>query len=114
MMINQQTGTIKFEIDQLDPTVFFIIDKMKEGEISNPVIMKNKEGKQSYRILYLKSRTLPHRANLKEDYNRLQEAALNEKKNLAIKDWINKKSTKTYISIIEEYKNCNFKYLWMK
>jgi peptidyl-prolyl cis-trans isomerase SurA len=112
IMVNTETGTSKFEPDQLDVSVFYVIDKLKPGEYSQPVPMKTDEGKQAYRILYLKTRTDPHRANMKEDYDKIQEAALKEKQNEEVKNWIKEKAAVTYIHIIDEYLGCDFTYDW--
>ncbi len=60
---NPQTGSSKFEVSELDQTLFFTIDKLKVGEISEPVLMQSQDGKKAYRLIYLKSRSEPHRAN---------------------------------------------------
>ncbi len=61
----------------------------------------------------MKSRTKPHIANLKDDYNKIQEQALNQKKNEAMQNWISKKAEDTYIEISDDsYKKCNFQYKW--
>ncbi|HET6244930.1 MAG: peptidylprolyl isomerase [Bacteroidetes bacterium] len=108
LLLNPQTGTTSFEADQLEPSLFFTIDKLKIGEISNPVLMQIPGGKQAYRLLYLKKRTEPHKANLKEDYQKIQEAALNEKKQQVVQVWIDKKLANTYFKLNDEYKSCNF------
>jgi peptidyl-prolyl cis-trans isomerase SurA len=76
--------------------------------------MTTEDGKQAYRILYLKSRTDPHRANMKDDYDFIQSAALKQKQNKAVAEWIKKKAVATYIRITDEYKNCKFMYQWFK
>ena len=106
LMINPQTGNSKFEADQIDPSLFFSIDKMREGEISEPQLVNGADGSQSYKILMLKTRTSPHRANLKDDYQRLQSSALSYKQMKATEDWIAKKRKNTYIQISSEYGNC--------
>jgi len=113
LMVNPQTNTSRFEAKQLDPKVFFVVDKMKVGEISKAVPLTTEEGKQAFQLLYLKVRTDPHKANLKDDYNKIQNWALEEKKGKAIDDWIKSKTDKTYISIIDEFKNCNFQHKWI-
>jgi peptidyl-prolyl cis-trans isomerase SurA len=108
LLINPQTGNTRFEPDQVDPALFFTVDKLKVGEISQPVIMHMPGGKQAYRIIKLKARTEPHRANLKDDYQKIQEAALNDKQQEAITKWVSKKLTGTYVRVNEEYKDCKF------
>jgi peptidyl-prolyl cis-trans isomerase SurA len=73
MMINPVSGNSKFESGQLDAKVFFVVDKLKTGEVSAP-ILTNERGKQDFRIFYLKARTNPHKANLDEDYEVLLSA----------------------------------------
>lgn len=112
IMVNPMTGTTRFETSQLDPSLFFVLDKMQVGETSEPVLMKTEEGTQAYRILFLKSRSQPHRANLNEDYTRIQEWALQDKQATVIQEYINRKTKNTYIRINERYRDCPFNYSW--
>jgi peptidyl-prolyl cis-trans isomerase SurA len=117
LITNPYTGSTRFEVSelsQIDPNLVFTIDKMKAGEISAPILTQSHDGKPAYHIIFVKSRTEPHRANLKDDYQRLQDEALAEKKNKTIKDWIKKKTAITYIRISEEYKNCPFYSKWIQ
>jgi peptidyl-prolyl cis-trans isomerase SurA len=113
-MVNPNTGNSKFEASQLDPKVFFVIDKLKVGEISAPVLYKTDRGKEEYRIYYLKTRTTPHKANIEDDYARIHQMALDEKKNDVINDWIKERVVKTYINIDEAYRKCPFQREWIK
>ncbi len=112
LMVNQVTGNTRFTASQLDPKVFFVIDKMKVGGISKPMRMTNEEGKETINLYYLKTRTEPHRANLKDDYSVIQGWALNEKQNKAINKWIGEKIGNTYFRINESYKDCPFTHTW--
>ena len=114
LMVNSQTGNSKFAIEELDQNLFFSIDKMKVGDIANPVLYDTEDGRKAYRILYLKTRTDPHRANMKDDYDKIQTAALNQKKNQAIDEWIRSKANSTYIRIMDDFKGCTFKHNWEK
>jgi peptidyl-prolyl cis-trans isomerase SurA len=109
---SQSSGNTRLAADELDPKVFFIIDKMNPGEISGSVPYLTEDGTQAYRILYLKLRTEPHKANLKEDYNKVQEWALDNKKAKVTAKWIESKSKTAYIRLGDKFKNCDFKYNW--
>ena len=109
---NPQTGSSKFETSELDQTIFFTIDKLKVGEISTPVLMQTADGKKAYRLLYLKSRTEPHRANLKDDYQRVQNIALTLKQTKVIDNWIKSKLKTTFVKIDANYASCSFKHDW--
>jgi peptidyl-prolyl cis-trans isomerase SurA len=102
------------ELSQIDPNLALTISKLNVGEISSPILTQSREGKPAYHILFVKSRTKPHRANLKDDYQRIQEEALFDKKNRIIKNWIEKKIATTHIHIGEEYKNCPFNNKWIQ
>ena len=108
IIINQYTGSNMFEAEDLDQQMAFVIDKLEVGAISNPVPMKTDDNKDAYRLLTIKRKTLPHKANLKEDYNRIQAWALQQKRAKAIEDWVADKSAKAYIRIDEKYANCGF------
>ena len=114
LIINGATGNSRFEASQLDPKIFLVVDKMKVGEISQAVIYKSDRGKDEYRVYYLKERTVPHKANPEQDYAKLQQWALDSKKNDVIDEWIKQKITKTYISIKEPYTHCEFQRVWQK
>lgn len=116
LMVNPFNGTSRFQMDELgqvDQTVAFAIDKLKVGEYTKPMPMTGQDGKQAYRIVYLRARTLPHRANLTDDYQRMQSIALAKKQQEAIRLWIKKKSQDTFVRIADDYKNCAFTNKWI-
>jgi peptidyl-prolyl cis-trans isomerase SurA len=112
MMINPQTRDIKFEAEDLDPKVFFVVDKMKVGEISQPVKWEER-GKVSYRIYYLKMRTTPHKATLEEDYARIQDKALLQKQFEVLTKWENEKIASSYVWIAPPWDRCTFQLDWI-
>lgn len=116
LITNPYTGSSKFEMNQLgqiDQFLVFTTDKLKTGEVSAPSLTQGRDGKQVYHIVYVKSRTEPHRANLKEDYQRIQDEALAEKREKAVSAWIKKKIATTYLRIADEYKICKFDSPWV-
>jgi len=112
MLINPYSGSTLFEAENLDQQVSFVIDKLQVGELSDPVPMITDDGKDAYRLLMLKRKTTPHKANLSNDYNRIQEWALQKKKQEAVDKWIREKSNSAYVRINENFTNCTFDYKW--
>lgn len=112
ILINPMTGTSLFETDQLDPKVAFVIDKLEVGQISEPVQFQTQENKDAYRILYMKKKTGPHKANLKQDYDKIQAWATEDKKQKVINKWIKDKAAQTYVKINNPYKDCTFVNSW--
>ena len=111
-IVNQNSGTTRFETSEMDAGLFFTVDKLKVGEVSAPVKFASNDGKQAYRILYLKERTAPHKANLKEDYQKLQNVALVKKQQKTVEAWVKKRRALTYVKIDEEFRKCKLKYDW--
>jgi peptidyl-prolyl cis-trans isomerase SurA len=93
-------------VTDLDPIVFFRIDSMKVGDVSKPIVYRTDDGKDAVRILYYKSRTSPHQASLKEDWNKIQVAALNEKKARILQKWFSSVRKDVFISIDRNYDYC--------
>lgn len=106
-LLSSQNGNTYIPLDKLDPAIFFTIDTMQVGEITPPLPYRTEDGKQAMRILYLKSRTPPHQANLKDDYQKIAAAALNDKKATALEEWFEKNKDSVFIDIDPEYVKCN-------
>lgn len=112
LMINPYTRNSKFEPDQMDAKVLYAIDKLKIGEITSPMMFTDDEGKDGYRILYLKARTESHRANINTDYDKLQQWALSFKKYEEIDKWVDKKIKTTYIKVSPSFGHCSWMDKW--
>jgi peptidyl-prolyl cis-trans isomerase SurA len=116
LIVNPFTGSTLFameEIGQYDQNVAFAIDKLKISEYTKPTPYVTHEGKQAYRILYLKKRTEPHMANLTDDYQKIQAAALSRKQDEAVQTWIKKKLADNFVRIADDYKSCTFSNKWI-
>ena len=106
LLINRQDNGSKLPLDKLDPAVFFIIDTMKVGHITPPLPYRTDDGKEAMRILYLKSNTPPHQANLLDDYQKISQAAIAQKKNRALDEWYEKNRSTVYLEVAPEYADC--------
>ncbi len=108
LMVNPQTGGAMFEIDQLNPDVYEAIKDLSVGEMSEPVEIREQRGRIAYKVFYLSRQTAPQKANLKDNYDVIKEMALEEKEQKVLMNWIGKRQEKTFIRIMDDYKNCNF------
>jgi peptidyl-prolyl cis-trans isomerase SurA len=99
-------GGTRVSVDELDPVVFFAVDSMQVGRISSPLTYRTDMGKDAVRILLYKSKTPPHEASLQMDWNRIQTATLNEKKNSVLVKWFSKARRDVFISIDPTYNYC--------
>ncbi len=100
-------------IDQLDKDMVVMLKDLKVGQLSQPVEYADEQGKKGVRIVYLKSKTEPHRENLKDDYNRVADRALEEKKNEALDTWFTIKIPTYYIKVDDAFKHCEEMQKWI-
>jgi len=107
-------GANKVEIELLDPDVVLQIQKMKAGDFSVPTPIQAPDGSSAFRVLYLKSESKPHRANMKDDYQKIQAFALEQKKQKSMEEWAKKFSKNVYIHIEPIYINCEEMKRWIK
>ena len=104
--ITGRDGSNYVTIDQLDKDMVTMLKELTVGQYSHPREYEDERGKKGVRLVYLKTRTEPHRENLKNDYNRVAQRALEDKKNEVLEQWFNKKVVTYYILVDEEYKSC--------
>ena len=113
-MVNPATGNTFFEIGDLDPDVYFTIDTLEVNGISGPIEFSGPTGEPMFRIVQLQSRTAPHRANLEQDYSKIQQATIEAKKSEYINEWIQEKVDATYINIDQIFEGCPQLVKWNK
>lgn len=115
LMVNPRTNSSQFELKQLETKDYEVARDLELGEVSKPYESVDENQKVIYKIIKLKSRTDPHRANLKQDYLLLQNLALEEKKQIVIEDWILEKKSETYYKIDPLYQDCiPLKGIWIE
>ena len=111
--LSGRDGSTFLTIDQLDKDMVVMLKDLKVGQYSKPKEFTDERGKKGIRIAYLKTRTAPHRENLKDDYNRVAQRALEDKKNDAIENWFNKKIPGYFIKVDAEYQDCEEMQKWL-
>ncbi|HRH67207.1 MAG TPA: peptidylprolyl isomerase, partial [Bacteroidia bacterium] len=112
LMLNPETNTTRLSPDKIDRLLFFQVDSMPLNRISIPLLMTTTDNKMAYRIVKVKSKTQPHKANMKDDYQKIQEVALQEKQNKMLSEWVEKKRKSTYFHINSEYAGCEVLKHW--
>lgn len=102
-----QSGRTMLSIDELDKSIVLMLKDLKVGEFSQPQEFDDPYArKKGVRIVEIISKTEPHRENLKDDYDKIAQRALAEKKNDALEAWFNKKIPTFYVNIAPEYQSC--------
>jgi peptidyl-prolyl cis-trans isomerase SurA len=109
MMLNSENVEARstyIPTDKLDPQIALVIDTMKVGGMSKPRLFTEATGKKDYKILYLKSETDAHKANLKQDFPKIKQYAMDDKINRTVSEWFEKRRKETFIKIDPEYQTC--------
>jgi peptidyl-prolyl cis-trans isomerase SurA len=112
-MTNNVSGNTFFEIGDLDPDIYFAIDEMEVGDISEVMEFKGPRGETMLRVAQLQSRSSPHRATLKQDYAKIQDATKSSKQQKHLSDWIEKTIGSTFVMIDERYHPCPSVQNWL-
>ena len=113
IVTNEMTSSSRFtkeEISEQFPGVSVV--GVDVGTVTNALSFKTDNQRDAYRIVRLDKRFPEHKANLTDDYDRISNAALQEKKDKKIMDWSAKMIKNTYIRIADEYKGCTFRLNW--
>lgn len=120
LMVNQNyesnnSGTPKFEMQELPPEIGKVVYTMQVGDISKPFTMLTNKQREVVAIVKLKARTEGHKANLTDDFQALKAIVEAKKREELLNNWIAKKQKTTYVRISENWKNCDFRYPgWVK
>ncbi len=104
-LINGQGGSY-VTIDELDKDLVRDLNRLKVGEYSPVLQFKDEREKGGLRIVIIRSRTEPHRENLRDDYNKIALRALEEKKQQTITRWFETKLPTYYIMVDKDYQGC--------
>ena len=114
-MLNEKNHSGRFEMADLPAEVGKKVSLMKPGEISEPFVMINpKTRREQVAMVKLVKRVDGHKADLAEDYMIIKEMCEAAAKEQIIHDWVVQKQKSVYVYIEEGWRNCDFKYDWLK
>ena len=114
-MLNEKTHSSRFEMADLPAEVGKKISTMQPGDISEPFVMINpKTRREQVAIVKLVKRIDGHKADLAEDYMVIKDMCEATAKEKIIRDWVIQKQKSVYVYIEEGWRNCDFKYDWLK
>ena len=107
-LLTSGNGSEKIAIDDLPPDVFFTIEHLDSGTISEPMVFTPSNNRKAVRILFLKEKIPPHQANLEQDYEKLHNMALNAKIATSLQEYLTKVQAQASIDVAPEYQHCVF------
>lgn len=106
-------GSSFVTIDQLDKDFVMALKDLKPGEYSKPIPFADERGKKGVRLVYLQTRTEPHRENIKDDYSKISQRALELKKSEVLEKWFKSHIPNYYITIDKEFAGCSSVKDWL-
>ena len=108
MITDPESRSFKLPLDaSMDPSLYFTIDSMTVGKISQPIQFRTDDGKNAVRILYYKKKHDPHFANMKDDFQKLSAYAISRKKAKLTDKWLETAVKDVFINVTPEYQDCN-------
>ena len=107
ILLDPNTGSSKMALDlSMEPNLYFAVDTMKVGSISKPIAYRSADGKTGMKLLYLKKSHSPHVINIGDDYEKIREFALMNKRNVEIEKWFTEAIAEVYIKIDPDFQVC--------
>ncbi|MFZ9527692.1 MAG: hypothetical protein ACO27L_07155, partial [Schleiferiaceae bacterium] len=95
-----------FSLDQLDRGVFYAIQNLAVGSISEPTLVRDQQGKEFFRIIELRAKVDPHRANLVQDLALLKNYVENKRRQEVLEAWVARKKAETALRVNGIYQDC--------
>lgn len=114
LIVNPSTGESKFDLTRMDPAFYARVSDLKKGEMTEPFYEEERSGEKMFKFILMKGRTDTHVADIIEDYVKIQQLALQKKKEETITKWAKEKIKDTYIKIGKVHANCTFDKNWKK
>lgn len=114
LIINPSTGESKFDLTRMDPAFYARVSDLKKGEMTDSFYDEERSGDKMFKFILMKDRTDTHTADIVEDYVKIQQLALQKKKEETITKWSKEKIKDTYIKIGNAHNKCGFSRNWKK
>ncbi len=112
IMIDPATNSLRWDMSALDQQTFFVLDKLKPGEVSEPQLVVMPDGTKAWRLVRLIERTEPHKADLATDYHLIQQAAEGKLRAQAVDRWVKERLETTYVRLDPGFAACPFLHQW--
>ncbi len=116
VMVNENTGSTRFEMSALPQEISKQIADMQPGEVSKSfIMMDSKSNREQVAIVKLTNRIDAHRANIVDDYQLIQDMYEQQAKQQLLDKWLAKKIKDTYVKIEDGWRGCEFEHQgWIK
>jgi peptidyl-prolyl cis-trans isomerase SurA len=98
-VLDPQSGVRDLVLQRLGPSWRRTINSIDEGEISEPTEVQLLNGENAFHIVLLQRRLPAHRVNLDQDYERIRQLALQDKRQRIFQEWVTDLREDIYVDI---------------
>lgn len=106
IMLNPNTMDVTFNLDQLDRGIFYAIQNLEVNDLSEASLVRDPQGKEYFRLIHLRNKIDPHRANLKQDLALLKQYVENQRRQQTMDAWVARKKAETALKVNGSYSDC--------
>jgi peptidyl-prolyl cis-trans isomerase SurA len=106
IMLNPNTMDVTFNLDQLDRGIFYAIQNLEVNDLSEASLVRDPQGKEYFRLIHLRNKIDPHRANLKQDLALLKQYVENQRRQQTMDAWVARKKAETALKVNGSYVDC--------
>ncbi len=111
LMTNPNTGSSKFEFQDLPSEVAKQVYTMALGDISQPFVMMDEtKNKEVCCMVKLRDKTDVHKANMENDFQVLRKMLITKRSAEFIDQWIRNKQKEVYVHIDPNWAGCDFRF----
>lgn len=100
------TGSTQVPVETLDPLIAAKAQTLKVGQYSAPEQYQDYDGTVGYRFFILKKEVPAHKANLRDDYQKIQTLATEKKQETTVDNWVEQYKSGVYVWIDKKYADC--------
>ncbi|MGI2257688.1 hypothetical protein ACRRVD_04140 [Candidatus Cardinium hertigii] len=94
---------IRIPFKYLHPEVYFAIESLNVGGVSEPQKYIDTLGRSAWRLYYLKKKVEAHHMNLTQDYEQIHNHLLEQKKKAVLDKWMQSAKSEFVINFAPEY-----------
>ena len=113
-LLNPKSLDSKFDMTKLDAVLYGQVSNLKTGEVSLPFLEEDRVKGKIYKLMMVTNRIPSHPVDYSQDYLKIKEFALSDKRIKEIAKWSKEKIKDTYVKINGEYRDCDFVNNWLK
>ncbi|MHA7877652.1 MAG: peptidylprolyl isomerase [Bacteroidota bacterium] len=103
-LITNEEGSVGMFVDRVPPDVYFSIEGLIPGAISDPISFTTADDREAVRLIFLEKKIASHYANLVQDYAKIRKLVLNKKSAAALEQWVQHAKASTFIRVAPEYR----------